>query len=188
MCLYVGNWKVKVMEQKQGERKLAKDFCCASLCLRVAGIPALIREAAVQMYLYVGNWKFKVMERKEVERQAVALRMTALDGKQPTHSASPQNGTSQHDNDTLHDLENGGSATQLSNLLHPGLTMCTPSTSLGGVYCRLWREHFHPAWSGSGDHWLCQAMQSWSTPGCLIGIRSTSPSHVKANACTLQMQ
>ena len=60
------------------------------------------------MYLYVGNWKFKVMERKEVERQAVALRMTALDGHGPhSHLSSPQNGASQHDASTRHELENG---------------------------------------------------------------------------------
>lgn len=63
--------------------------------------------AAVQMYLYVGNWKFKVMERKEVERQAVALRMTALDGNRKSHEQKPQNGASHHDESTLHDLENG---------------------------------------------------------------------------------
>ena len=63
----------------------------------------------MQMYLYVGKWKFKVMERKEVERQAVALRMTALDGhgKQHGHPNSPQNGNHQHDMNTVHDLENG---------------------------------------------------------------------------------
>lgn len=60
------------------------------------------------MYLYVGNWKFKVMERKEVERQAVALRMTALDGHGAHgHLGSPQNGSSQHDDNTQHELENG---------------------------------------------------------------------------------
>ena len=61
----------------------------------------------VQMYLYVGNWKFKVMERKEVERQAVALRMTALDGNRKSQERKPQNGASHHDESTLHDLENG---------------------------------------------------------------------------------
>ena len=62
---------------------------------------------AAQMYLYVGNWKFKVMERKEVERQAVALRMTALDGNRKSNEQKPQNGASHHDESTLHDLENG---------------------------------------------------------------------------------
>ena len=66
---------------------------------------------ASQMYLYVGKWKFKVMERKEVERQAVALRMTALDGhkhgQQHQHPQRPQNGASHDDASTLHDLENG---------------------------------------------------------------------------------
>lgn len=70
----------------------------------------------MQMYLYVGNWKFKVMDRKEVERQAVALRMTALDGnsKQRSHMRSPQNGDSQQDTHTLHDLENGESISSAS--------------------------------------------------------------------------
>jgi len=70
----------------------------------------------MQMYLYVGNWKFKVMDRKEVERQAVALRMTALDGdsKQRSHMRSPQNGGSEQDTHTLHDLENGASTSSAS--------------------------------------------------------------------------
>ena len=68
------------------------------------------------MYLYVGNWKFKVMDRKEVERQAVALRMTALDGdsKQRSHMRSPQNGDAEQDIHTLHDLENGASISSAS--------------------------------------------------------------------------
>ena len=74
---------------------------------------------AAQMYLYVGNWKFKVMERKEVERQAVALRMTALDGhdKQHSHPNAAQNGNHQHDMSTLHDLENGASVLNLCCVL-----------------------------------------------------------------------
>jgi hypothetical protein len=68
-------------------------------------------QPALQMYLYVGKWKFKVMERKEVERQAVALRMTALDGhkhsQQHQHPQRPQIGASHDDASTLHDLENG---------------------------------------------------------------------------------
>ena len=36
--------------------------------------------ASVQVYLWTGSGRFKVMDRKEVERQAVAIRLTALDG------------------------------------------------------------------------------------------------------------
>ncbi len=118
------------------EHKHASGSCNAHLCLLFGGhflaMAALLCAAAVtydddhgvvmQMYLYVGNWKFKVMERKEVERQAVALRMTALDGHGKPHGQpnSPQNGSSQHDTNTVHDLENG--APFWSVLLHTCLT------------------------------------------------------------------
>lgn len=60
----------------------------------------------VQVYLWTGKWKFKVMDRKEVERQAVALRLTALDGNKgrPDSASLP---TESQDAGTLHDLENG---------------------------------------------------------------------------------
>ena len=65
------------------------------------------------MYLWTGNWRFKVMDRKEVERQAVAVRMTALDGGGA--KSGPPGGVvngggglaAAHDAGTVLDLENG---------------------------------------------------------------------------------
>lgn len=55
------------------------------------------------------------MDRKEVERQAVAIRLTALDGKSTggtlpsaTNGASAAPLAAQQDASTLHDLENAG--------------------------------------------------------------------------------
>ncbi|KAK9901983.1 hypothetical protein WJX75_000204 [Coccomyxa subellipsoidea] len=74
-----------------------------------------------QVYLWTGSGRFKVMDRKEVERQAVAIRLTALDGGKRAGGnsangggAHPANGTagladaSRQDAGTLHDLENAG--------------------------------------------------------------------------------
>ena len=99
--------------------------------LAMAGLPLYAAadkcSIAMQMYLYVGNWKFKVMERKEVERQAVALRMTALDGHGKQHANSPQNGDSRHDMNTVHDLENGASLSHLlCSCLSVRCSCCSP--------------------------------------------------------------
>ena len=80
----------------------------------------------MQVYLWTGKGRFKVMDRKEVERQAVAIRMTALDGGKRAAglNGAGLNGAggaadagrtncaagpaSQQDAGTLHDLERAG--------------------------------------------------------------------------------
>ena len=68
--------------------------------------------------MWAGGWRFKVMDRKEVQRQAVAVRMTALDGggggaKIGNGGAAGGNAAAKsglaaaQDAGTLHDLENG---------------------------------------------------------------------------------
>ncbi|BDA48190.1 probable solute carrier family 43 member 3 at N-terminal half [Coccomyxa sp. Obi] len=74
-----------------------------------------------QVYLWTGKGRFKVMDRKEVERQAVAIRMTALDGGKRAAAMNGVGGAadpglangaagaaSQQDAGTLHDLEHAG--------------------------------------------------------------------------------
>jgi hypothetical protein len=72
--------------------------------------------------MWTGGWRFKVMDRKEVQRQAVAVRMTALDGgggakvgnggEAGGNAAGRKGGglAAAQDAGTLHDLENGAHA------------------------------------------------------------------------------
>lgn len=68
--------------------------------------------AGMQVYLWTGKGRFKVMDRKEVERQAVAIRMTALNGGKRAAGMNGAGGAagaaSQQDAGTLHDLEHAG--------------------------------------------------------------------------------
>lgn len=100
--------------------KLAPAAALAGPCMPsqgcvAAGVCELDDICMRQVYMWTGNWRFKVMDRKEVQRQAVAVRMTALDGGAKSGAGGGAGGgnavnggaAAAQDAGTLHDLENG---------------------------------------------------------------------------------